>query len=66
MNEQIPNNNKEKSNILLDIISNPIAIVEEIDIDSQEYDEIIKTKIPLAHWGSGVWKMLVSFSCPKC
>ena len=29
MNEQIPNNNKEKSNILLDIISNPMHIVEE-------------------------------------
>lgn len=39
MNEQIPNNNKEKSNILLDIISNPIAIVEETLQDNK----IVKT-----------------------
>lgn len=39
MNEQIPNNNKEKSNILLDIISKPIAIVEETLQDNK----IVKT-----------------------
>ena len=39
MNEQIPNNNKEKSNILLDIISNPIDIVEKTLQDNK----IIKT-----------------------
>ena len=41
MNEQIPNNNKEKSNILLDIISKPIAIVEETLQDNK----IVKTYI---------------------
>uniref|UniRef100_A0A6C0EY93 Uncharacterized protein n=1 Tax=viral metagenome TaxID=1070528 RepID=A0A6C0EY93_9ZZZZ len=39
MNEQIPNNNKEKSNILLDIISDPIAIIEETLPDNK----IVKT-----------------------
>ena len=39
MNKQIPYNNKEKSNILLDIISNPINIVEETLQDNK----IIKT-----------------------